>query len=80
MLSYSYTGFVKSIIFTIYHIITFDVSSINECIILSIFTLSAGICLGYIYIKTSSLLPCISIHTAYNISQNIISLGLTLLI
>lgn len=66
--------FVSSIIFAIYHIIIFDVSSIIECIMLSIFTLSVGICLGYIYIKASNLLPCILIHTVYNTSQNIISL------
>lgn len=66
--------FVSSIIFTIYHIIIFDLSSINEGIMLSIFTFSSGVCLGYIYIKTYNLLPCILIHTVYNISQNIISL------
>ena len=66
--------FISVIIFAIYHVIMYDVSSIKQMLLLIIFTGSAGLCLGYVYMKTENLLPSILIHMAYNISQNIIAL------
>lgn len=71
---------ISTLLFVIYHLIIFyDINSITDIIITIIFTGLAGLCLGYIYIKTNNLMTVTLIHSIYNITQNIISIEYNLI-